>query len=470
MELHLIPQYNQFTSQYQKKRFINKHAKSTWRHHQQKKYYKKFLNHRKKTSTNDYLKMYYKDILSVHQQQLEDKLNYLDDNDDSHTIKNGKIIRRSLSRTPNYLIDKESRYRDALHECAEYIVDVVSIDYSENYYDLCDLQIQNYEENCNSMFLDYRNWAIYKLKTKSTLNMYRAFGQYFVDSDQRHYYGTMSEYYYKQLSREYYNSMLSCIDDSDEEDLSFLPEKCQNCIQLKNIHMDMILDKIWWLGKRSMKQTLDAIYYTIPSLSIDVCQEIIAFMVPFPQIAPKAVNQCYDYDFVPTPDRWMRFRWSKIYLSETGLIYPLNSRTLSISDEDAIELRFDDENVVCLFDLRDLGIDDIEDECYREYRVTETYHARKAYDEFIMVGKLEHAVADTLSVLYIFIHHDECEKSVIILSQFWMNVWEKIESNCIKVDCYNYTKFPEEYKCDYNNYHSNEADMGIDQVVYQYEY
>eukprot|EP01083_Nonionella_stella_P206526 751127_1 len=65
---------NSFKSQYVKKRFGNKHAKSSnWRHYNRNKYTKKcMLNHKHKTMRN-YFNME-RDGLSDRQQHLEDEL------------------------------------------------------------------------------------------------------------------------------------------------------------------------------------------------------------------------------------------------------------------------------------------------------------------------------------------------------------------------------------------------------------
>eukprot|EP01083_Nonionella_stella_P261712 890731_1 len=146
MELHLpvAPQYNQFTNQYHQKRFNNKHTKSTWRHHHQKKYYKKSLKHKQKISIKDYLLMNYNDEMSVYQQKLQHNIENMECStcgyDSRYKMENGKVIRNTTTSTPQYLRNKKQKYQDSINQCIAYIKNIMSDEYyHNNYHDLLDL-------------------------------------------------------------------------------------------------------------------------------------------------------------------------------------------------------------------------------------------------------------------------------------------------------------------------------------------
>eukprot|EP01083_Nonionella_stella_P210355 761636_1 len=190
---------------------------------------------------------------------------------------------------------------------------------------------------------------------------------------------------------------------------------------------------------------------------------ILEYMGPFPQTPPKPVDTYYDRDFDThdTHDIPCMF-----YLSQKMMRYPLceYDRTRGRSrreDEEFNTIICDwndaEDEVNGHFDIRDcLGLyDALHATDLEGYVLSEIYHlywksmmSRWTYASrgFVLVGKLK----STSHAKEVFIYWDYAEGDraadtnfvSFVLSEFWNDVWPKIPSDAIKVDCYNNTKLP----------------------------
>ena len=427
--LPLSKQDNKWESQHKHKKYKNKHNNTKWRHYKQRQYYKKFLRKRRQRDNyNDGM-----DYGDLAMNILYPDLWYLDDRDEdmSHPgpwyLYMYRCGERIYEATSNKIID---RFREQQRKFKDFMIKILQTDYQRNLQFLVNKQLENFATNCDGMFLDYRNWAVYSLTTESEKLIQKSIGGYLPAADKY----SFGKEYYELLSGEYFNEQMSKqIDDtSDGGDWgwSWLFTGQEQLFNLKSIHCNIIMDQVYAYGEQQMYKTMDALFKSVPDFPGDIFWEIIDYMTPFPQTGPTPVNTYYNEKWNVHEHDWM-YQDSEFRISRTGLI----------NDDLGLYWDFDNTDTIDI-DFECLKMDN-DDEC--KFSLKEVYHVSRN-TVLTIVGKIEP------QSLFIYLDarehsewdccNSECshlEGHAIIISKFWMELWNKIEMNCIKVDCYNNT-------------------------------
>ena len=398
---HLPPsrQNNKWDSQCKHKKCKNKHSTNSWRHKINPKHKKKFS--RKGRQHDNY------------RYDIDDELHdcgYPDYGRPEFWRSNMDPAHKKKQKKNEY--HRQRRYKKKMHILRKFIWQTCLIDFDKNLQFLVNKQLENYAENGDGMFLDCKNWSIYSLTTESRKRMPRGLLCRF----------KFDENYYDRLSDSYYWDMDSWYSDISVE---------TNLRKVKDIHCQIILDRIYAYGEQQMYATLDTLYESVKDFPGDIFWEIIDYMGQFPQTGPTPVDKIYDY-YRNVADSEDHYYWKDILnhdfiVSRTGLRY------------DALDMdwEFNDDDDEIDVDFADFEEDDM-NEC--RFRITEVYHLRSHFS-------LPHTVNIVAKIepqsFYIYMKLKEYGYSDYFASEYWMDVWDKIELDCIKVDCYNNTKLPE---------------------------